>query len=363
MLLVGPLAGSYSDNKNWRKPVFITTVLIGVISCIALGIPKWWLAFLIILIICRLAYGASIIVYDSMLPDIATDEEMDALSSRGFAMGYIGSCIPFIICLAFIVFTELVDATPNYFTFEATVTISLVITGIWWLVMSLPLFKEYRQRHFNEVRNRDLKQKLQYVKGTLKDVASNRAMLFFIIAFFFYIDGVNTVIELAVAYGEALDRGSAGLLGALLLTQVIAFPSTLLMSKLSYKYGTHRIITAAIIGYFIVSLLAMVLSEIWQFFVLAALVGLFQGTLQALSRSYFGRMIPKEKTGEYFGILDVFGKGATIIGTLLIAILIQMMGQIRIVAVVLLFMFAIGLVFFRASVKEKIYDANSVNGE
>ena len=363
MLLVGPLAGSYSDNKNWRKPVFITTVLIGVISCIALGVPKWWLAFLIILIICRLAYGASIIVYDSMLTDIATDEEMDELSSKGFAMGYIGSCIPFIICLAFIVFTELVDATPNYFTFEATVTISLVITGIWWLVMSLPLFKEYRQRHFNEVRNRDLKEKLNYVKGTLKDVASNRAMLFFIIAFFFYIDGVNTVIELAVAYGEALDLGSAGLLGALLLTQVIAFPSTLLMSKLAYKYGTHRIITTAIIGYFVVSLLAMILSEIWQFFVLAALVGLFQGTLQALSRSYFGRMVPKEKTGEYFGILDVFGKGATIIGTLLIAVLIEMLGQIRIVAVVLLVMFAIGLVFFRASVKEKVYDANSVNGE
>ena len=112
-----------------------------------------------------------------------------------------------------------------------------------------------------------------------------------------------------------------------------------------------------------VSLLAMILSEIWQFFVLAALVGLFQGTLQALSRSYFGRMVPKEKTGEYFGILDVFGKGATIIGTLLIAVLIEMLGQIRIVAVVLLVMFAIGLVFFRASVKEKIYDANSINGE
>lgn len=363
MLLVGPLAGSYSDNKNWRKPVFITAVLIGVISCIALGLPKWWLAFLIILIICRLAYGASIIVYDSMLNDIVSDEEMDALSSRGYAMGYIGSCIPFIICLVFIVFTELVDFTPNYFTFETTVTISLVITGVWWLVMSLPLFREYRQRHFNEVRNRVLSDKIAYVKNTVKDIAKNRAMLFFIIAFFFYIDGVNTVIELAVAYGEALELGSAGLLGALLLTQVIAFPSTLLMSRLAYRYGTHRIITVSIIGYFFVSLLAMILTDIWQFFVLAALVGLFQGTLQALSRSYFGRMIPKEKTGEYFGILDVFGKGATILGTLLIAILIQMLGQIRVVAAVLLVIFALGLIFFRISVKEKIYDTDSVKGE
>ena len=363
MLLIGPTVGSYSDNKNWRKPVFITTVLIGVICCIALGLPKWWLAFLIILVICKIAYNASIVVYDSMLNDIVSDEEMDALSSRGFAMGYIGSCIPFIICLVFVVFSDLVDMAPNYFTFETAVVISLVITGIWWFVMSLPLFREYQQRHFNVVRNTALKEKFHYVMGTLKNIASNRSMLFFIIAFFFYIDGVNTVIELAVAYGEALELGSAGLLGALLLTQIIAFPSTLIMNKLAYKYGTHRIIYASIVGYIFVSLLAMMLSDIWEFFLLAALVGLFQGTIQALSRAYFGRMIPKDKTGEYFGILDVFGKGATILGTLTIAVLIEMLGEIRVVAMVLLFMFTCGMVFFHASVKEKVYDANDVSGE
>ena len=363
MLAVGPLAGSYSDNRNWRKPVFITAVLIGVISCIALSIPKWWVIFLLILIICRIAYGASLVVYDSMLNDIATNEEMDALSSRGYAVGYIGSCIPFIACLVFVVFSDLVDFTPDYFKFETTVTIALIITGVWWLILSLPLFREYRQRHFNEVRNKVLREKVRYVRNTLKDIAGNRALFFFIIAFFFYIDGVNTVIELAVAYGSTLGLDSAGLLGALLLTQVIAFPSTLLMSRLAYRYGTHRMITAAIIGYICVSVLAMMLFDIWQFFILAALVGLFQGTLQALSRSYFGRMIPKEKTGEYFGILDVFGKGATILGTLLIAILVHILGQPRVVAGVLLLIFALGLIFFRISVKEKIYDTNIVDGD
>ena len=135
------------------------------------------------------------------------------------------------------------------------------------------------------------------------------------------------------------------------------------MSRLAYRYGTHRMITAAIIGYICVSVLAMMLFDIWQFFILAALVGLFQGTLQALSRSYFGRMIPKEKTGEYFGILDVFGKGATILGTLLIAILVHILGQPRVVAGVLLLIFALGLIFFRISVKEKIYDTNIVDGD
>ena len=363
MLLVGPITGSCSDIKNWRKPVFITTVLVGVISCMVLGFPKWWLIFLIVLVICRIAYNASIVVYDSMLNDIVSDEEMDALSSRGYAVGYIGSCIPFIICLVFIVFSDLVDFAPDYFKFETAVVISLLITGVWWIVMSLPLFKEYEQRHFNEVRNRSLGDAFRYYFGTVKDIAKNRALLLFIVALFFYIDGVNTVIELSVAYGEALKLGSAGLLGALLLTQVVAFPSTLLMNRLAYRYGTHRIITASIIGYIAVSALALMLSEIWEFFVLAFLVGLFQGTLQALSRSYYGRMIPKDKTGEYFGILDIFGKGATIIGTASIAIFIGVTGEIRTVAVVIFIMFLLGLLFFRASVKEKIYDGNSVEGE
>lgn len=363
MLLIGPITGSCSDIKNWRKPVFVTLVLIGVISCMTLGLPKWWVLFLIVLVICRIAYNASIVVYDSMLNDIVSDEEMDALSSRGYAVGYIGSCIPFIICLVFIVFSDLVDFAPNYFTFENAVVISLIITGVWWGVMSLPLFKEYEQKHFNEVRNRSIGDAFRYYAGTVKDIAKNRAMLLFIIAFFFYIDGVNTVIELSVAYGEALNLGSAGLLGALLITQVVAFPSTLFMNRLAYRYGTHRIITVAIIGYIVAATLAFMMSEIWEFFALAILVGLFQGTLQALSRSYFGRMIPKEKSGEYFGILDIFGKGATIIGTLSIAILIGLTGEIRMVAVVILVMFLVGLLFFRASVKEKVYDTNSVRDE
>ncbi len=360
MLLVGPVIGSASDRRNWRKPLFITVVLIGVIGCIALGFPKWWLAFLIILIICKIGYNASLVVYDSMLNDIVPEEETDALSSKGYAMGYIGSVIPFAVCLVFVVFSDMIDSTPTHFTFETAVVISLVITGIWWLVMSLPLFREYEQKRFNEVTNRTIPQVLRYTWGTIKDISTNRSMLMFIIAFFFYIDGVNTIIELSIAYGEALELDSIGLLGAMLISQFVAFPSTLIMNKLAYRYGTHRIILVSIIGYILISIFALFLTQTWQFFVLACSVGLFQGTIQALSRSYFSRMVPKEKSGEYFGILDVFGKGATIMGTFSVALLTFHFNEVRMVAIVLIVMFGLGLLFFRLSVKEKIYDVNVV---
>ena len=363
MLFVGPVIGSASDRRNWRKPLFITAVLVGVLGCIGLGFPKWWLAFLIILVICKIGYNASLVVYDSMLNDIVPEEETDALSSKGYAIGYIGSVIPFAICLVFVVFSDMIDTTPICFTFETAVVMSLLVTGVWWLVMSLPLFKEYEQKRFNEVTNKTIPQVLKYTWGTIKDISTNRSMLMFIIAFFFYIDGVNTIIELSIAYGEALELSSIGLLGAMLISQFVAFPSTLIMNKLAYKYGTHRIILVSIIGYICISIFALFLSYIWQFFILACAVGLFQGTIQALSRSYFSRMVPKEKSGEYFGILDVFGKGATILGTFSVALLTFHLNEVRMVAIVLLVMFSLGLLFFRLSVKEKIYDVNMVREE
>lgn len=366
MLFIGPILGSYSDRRGWRKTIFITLVLIGALSCIVLGIPTWWVAFLLVFIIGKIAYNASIVIYDSMLNDVATDEEMDDLSSKGYAMGYIGSCIPFIICLVFVIFSDMMAGTsvggmtfPTVFTFQEAVVISLVITAVWWLIMSLPLFKSYEQVHYNDTVSHELKEGLLLFVSTIKDIAKEKSMWLFILAFFFYIDGVNTIIELSAAFGEALDLGSAGLLGALLLSQIVMFPSTLIMSKLSYRFGTHRIILASIVGYICISVFALFINSIAGFFVLAFGVGLFQGSIQALSRSYFGRMVPKNKTGEYFGILDIFAKGSTIIGTAAIAVLTPLTGDVKTVAVVLFVMFGLGLLLFMASVKEKNYDVRT----
>ncbi len=357
MLVVGPIIGSYSDRKGWRKPIFVAVVLTGALSCLALGIPKWWVAFLLIFVVAKIALNASLVVSDSMLNDITTPDRMDEISSKGYAAGYIGSCIPFIACLVVVVMSDFMESGPGYFSFPTAISISLMITAVWWVVMSLPLFRNYEQKYYNEAEMETLKEKLTYFLESVKEISKNKAMALFLIAFFFYIDGVNTIIEVSVAYGEALNLDSVGLLGALLVTQVVAFPSTLLMSKLSYRIGTHRAIYICIAGYIAVSVFAIFLSTTIQFFIMAIIVGFFQGAIQALSRAYFGRMVPKEKTGEYFGIMDIFGKGATIIGTAAIAVFTSIFDNIRMVAPILLIMFVIGFLFFRQSTKVQIYDS------
>ena len=363
MLFFGPLCGTLSDRQGWRKPVLITLVVIGAVTCVLLGFIQMWAIFLFVLCIGKVAFYSSLVVYDGMLVDVAKDEEMDQLSSKGYALGYIGSCIPFAVCLVFMVMSDFIDMGPTIFTTQQAVILSLVVVGAWWVIMSLPLFRNYEQIHYRKVSMRSPGKSFKRFMHTFKDIASNKAMLFFMIAFLFYIDGVNTVMEMATAYGSALDLGDIGLLGGLLLTQIVAFPATIIMSKLAYRFGTHRIIIASIVGYVCISVFAFFLSNITEFFILAFAVGLFQGTIQALSRSYFGKMVPKDDTGEYFGILDIFGKGSTIIGTASIAILTMFFDDIRIMVFVLLAVFLIGLVMFLLSTRYKIYDNPAVQSE
>ena len=355
MVVIGPFLGSLSDRNGWRKPIFVAIVLTGSLSCIVMGIPTWWVAFILIFVIAKIAFNASLVVSDGMLNDITTYQRMDTVSSRGYAMGYIGSCIPFIACLGVIVMSDFMDDTSKL-TFENAILISLVITGIWWLVMSLPLFRSYEQKYHNDDEKVNIIGKIAIFKETILEIKSNPVLLLFLVAFFFYIDGVNTIIELSVAYGKTLGLDSLMLLAALLVSQVVAFPSTLIMNKISYKYGTHVAICICIVGYLCISAYAFVLSKEIEFFIMACCVGLFQGAIQALSRSYFGRMIPKDKTGEYFGVMDIFGKGATIIGTLSTAIVVEMFGAPKFLCVVLLVMFGIGLLFFLKSISIQVYD-------
>ena len=356
MLLVGPLVGSLSDRKGWRKPLFMGLVITGILACLALGIPKWWLAFLIIYIISKVAYNASIVVYDSMLNDITTHERMGDVSSKAYAVGYIGSCIPFLVCLVFVLFSDMMDPDGAIFTFRTAVILGLIITSVWWFVLSLPLFNRYEQVYHNEEEHVRIRGKLRMFYETLVEIKKNPAMLMFLVAFFFYIDGVYTVMELSASYGAALELSSVGLLAALLVTQIVAFPSTLLMNKLANRIGTCKVICLSIIGYMVISAVAIVLDNLVQFFILAVMVGLFQGTIQALSRAYFAKMVPKDKTGELFGIMDIFGKGATIIGTLAVSIMTMLLGEVRYIGLVLMVMFIIGLVFFIKSVKIMNYD-------
>ena len=344
--VLGPVCGSIADNKGFKKPVFLTALVVGTIGCISLGFAKHWMIFLIILIIAKVGYSSSLIFYDSMLNDVTTEEKMDQVSSLGYALGYIGSCIPFVACLVIVLGSDSLGLTM-----QTAMAIAFLLTAAWWLVMSLPLLKTYKQRYYVEGHNKVVSESFKRLGRTLKNVKKEKKTFLFLLAFFFYIDGVYTIIDMATAYGSALGLDSTGLLIALLVTQIVAFPFAILFGKLAKKYSTDILISICIIAYFGIAVFAYFLSNQVQFFALAVLVGMFQGGIQALSRSYFTKIIPAEKAGEYFGLMDICGKGASFLGTAVVSGVSQLTGSLNKGVGVIALFFVAGIILFRMSVK------------
>ena len=189
------------------------------------------------------------------------------------------------------------------------------------------------------------------MRDLLSEIAGQKKVLFFLLAFFFYIDGVYTIIDMATAYGSALGLNTEGLLIALLVTQIVAFPSALVFSRLSKQYNNGTLIKICIVAYTMIALFAIQLDQQWEFWVLAVCVGLFQGGIQALSRSYFAQIIPPENAGEFFGLFDICGKGASFLGTALVSLIAQLTGNANGAIAVLAVMFLIGLFFFHKTQK------------
>lgn len=339
----GPVLGTISDAPGWRKKLFSIMVLVGSLGCIALGFMHSWIAFLLLFILVRCAYSISLIFYDSMLTDITTPERMDDVSAKGYAWGYIGSCIPFVCALALVLLYDKIGIS-----FNAAMAAAFALTALWWLLLTLPLWTSYKQTY--SVNESDPSKSIGRLSNVFSELAQNKLVLLFLIAFFFYIDGVYTIIDMATAYGTALGLNTSGLLLALLLTQIVAFPSALIFGKLSGKYPVGLLILVCIVAYFCVAVYALGLHAQYQFWVLAVVVGMFQGAVQSLSRSFFARIIPPERSGEYFGIYDICGKGASFLGTLLVGMISQITGNTNLGVGSLTFMFLIGgLVFLRVN--------------
>lgn len=339
--LIGPVFGTIADNKNYKKPLFLIFLLIGVSGCFLLGFSRGWFTFLVIFIIAKIGYSASLIFYDAMLNDITTEERLDEVSSQGFAWGYIGSCIPFLISLGIVLGKDVLEISM-----QSAMILSFSIVAVWWLLATVPLLKNYRQLYYVDKQPHAIAGSFGRLFGTLKGMKNDRKVLLFLIAYFFYIDGVYTIIDMATAYGTALGLDTTGLLLALLLTQVIAFPSAIVFGKLTRRYPTERLILVCIIAYTGIAVFALFMTTQLHFWILAVCVGLFQGGIQALSRSHFARLIPAELSGEYFGILDICGKGASFIGTTLVGVVSQVTGSTSKGIGVLVFVFAAGMVLF-----------------
>ena len=344
--LAGPVFGTVADTKGYKKPVFTIALGIGAIASVALGFAKYWLAFLVGFVIAKVGYSVTLVFYDSMLVDVTLEDRMDEVSSQGYAWGYIGSCIPFVACLGVVL-----GAKPLGIGMQTAMIIAFIITALWWLLSSVPLLRSYRQKYFAEVNGHVVKDSFKRLGKTFAELVKEKHIFVFLLAFFFYIDGVYTVIDMATAYGQALGLDSTGLLLALLVTQIVAFPSVLIFGRIVKKVSPEKIITVCIMAYFGIAVYAYWLDTQFDFWMLAVLVGMFQGTIQALSRSYFAKIIPAEKSGEYFGIYDICGKGASVIGTALVSFISQMTGSINIAVSALSVMFLVGLVLFRYSAK------------
>ena len=360
VVLIGPVLGTLADTKNFKKPIFLTSIAIGIAGLIALSLPKHWLLFLAVFVIAKVGYNCSLIFYDSMLVDVTTTERMDMVSSNGYAWGYIGSCIPFVASLVIVLMHETFGLSMTM-----AMTLAFCINGLWWLLCSVPLLKHYEQKHYADLpEHHPVKSSFGRLFATLKDIKKDKNIFFFLLAFFFFIDGVYTIIEMATAYGSSLGLDSTGLLLALLLTQVIAFPCALIFSYLSRTYKTEKLLKVCIIAYTGIAFFAVQLDKQWEFWLLAVMVGIFQGAIQALSRSYFTKIIPAEKSGEFFGIYDICGKGASFVGTTLVGLVAQLTGIPNAGVAAVSCLFIIGFVLFcKAAVMNRDIVALSEQGK
>lgn len=321
--LLMPILGSLADYAGNKIKFFTGFFLTGLVLCLAQAIPMSAAVFLVVYVLCTIGLNSSMTFYDAMLTDVTTDERMDSVSSSGYAWGYVGSTIPFILCIA------LIFGGPSILGLDTlTCTrLTFLITGAWWLAFTIPLLRTYKQR-FGKEREGGAAGVLHNIaltfKGlltTMRRIAHDRVLLVFMVAFFFYIDGVHTVISMATSYGAALGIDSTQLVLALLVTQFVAFPSAIIYGKLAGRVGTLQMIIVAVAAYVgIVLFAAFFLKTAVEFWILAILVGMFQGGVQALSRSYFGKIIPKERSNEYYGFFDIFGRYASVMGTLLVSV-------------------------------------------
>lgn len=345
VVFIGPVFGTLADTKGFKKPVFSVALAVGVAACMLMGFAKQWLVFLVIYVIAKTGYSASLIFYDSMLADVTTADRMDQVSSQGYAWGYIGSCVPFVVCLMIVL-----GAGKLGISMELAMGISFFVTAAWWVLMTVPMLKTYRQKNYVERKPHAFRESFARIGKTFLNVRREKKIFLFLLAFFFYIDGVYTIIDMATAYGSALGLDSTGLLLALLVTQIVAFPCAILFGRLARRFRTEHLITVCVVAYVGIALFACVLRTQTQFWILAIFVGMFQGGIQALSRSYYAKIIPPEQSGEYFGLLDICGKGASFIGTAIVSVVSQLTGDINKGVAMIVVLFVVGVVLFRIAV-------------
>ncbi len=344
LALLMPVLGSLADIAGNKKRFLVGFAGTGAVACAALGVPQHALAFLVVYVVAAIMLNGSMVFYDAFLVDATTEDRYDMVSSHGFAWGYIGSCIPFVACLVVVL------GGPSFgISAMLGMKIAFVITALWWIAFTIPVARHVQQLHGKQRSERMVHATVVGLLNTLKSIVCDRRLLFFMLAFFFYIDGVHTVIKMSTSYGTDLGIDSTQLVLALLVTQFVAFPSAIAYGNLAKRFGTKRMLMVGVFAYFcIVLFAAFFLKSAFEFWILAICVGLFQGGIQALSRSEYGKLIPKERANEYYGFFDIFGKYAAVMGTFLVSFFTQVTGSSSYGVLSIAVLFVAGFLFLRA---------------
>lgn len=336
--VLAPILGALADYKNQRMPMFTFFTLSGIIATLAFSFaPEGsWLYLFIFYVISAIGFSGANIFYDGSIIDVTTNDRMDRVSSAGFGWGYIGSSIPFVI---FIIF-QLTGILPISQTL--LVKLGFVMTAIWWFVFTIPYWRHVEQKSYIPRETQLIKNSFKRLWGTLKGIKAYKQAFLFLIAYFFYIDGVGTIFKMATAIGSDIGLSSNDLIVVMLVVQFVAFPFSILYGILAKRFGAKNMIFVGIVTYTFICIYALQLDSLTAFIILGLLVGTAQGGVQSLSRSLFGQLIPKERANEFFGFYNIFGKFAAVVGPFLVGIIAQLTGNSLDGVFALIILFIIG---------------------
>ena len=336
MLIIGllaPIIGTLSGYKGKKKFLFTLFAVMGLVGTFGLAfVPEGlWPVILVIFIISSIGYAGNTKVYDTFLVDVTENKRMNWISSLGFAFGYIGGALPFILCIPLVLLVEMgvidMDIMLAY-------RLAFIIAVVWWLAFMSPFMKNVHQKIGIDQEPKYVRKSFVRIWTTFKEIATQKHILVFLVAFFLYSDGLGSIIRLAIAYGTDIGLSSITLLMVLLVTQFVAMPFAIIYGKMSQKIGAKNMIYFGIFTYCVVCIIALFMNPERElqtltimFWSLAMLVGTAQGGIQALSRAFFARIIPKEKSNEYFGFYNVCSRFASILGTAIFGVIALITGQ------------------------------------
>ena len=354
--MLSPLIGSLSNYTGNKKKFFVMFFFIAILGTVALIIPGLsYIALLIFFFVSSIAYGLTNVIYDAFLVDVTTEERMDYVSSQGYAWGYIGSMIPFIV--AIIPFTlvnfGILDESFQYIS----IVFAFIVAIIWWFIFSIPFLKDVEQTFHKEGKNK-LINSIKEIFNTFKDIKKYKNIFIFMLAYLFYIDVVNTIIRLAVNIGSEMEVSDPILLAVVILVQIVAFPAAIFYGNLTKKFGGKKIIYLGIATYALAIIVTYFINKetTYLMFIVGLLVGTAQGGIQSISRSFFAKMLPTEKANEFFGFFSIFGRFAGVFSPFLI-VLVELATDINFAVLSLLLPLSIGaaLLSLVKSKKSKIH--------